>query len=333
MNNELLSQISEDLQIVKYPTENYNSYTSRVMYSALALWLKTICLDGITQKNQKNYSITKKYFHQRGSKVLNDFIEFFPTSKEWFTEPKKNPIVFIRERLIHSMELLVVNQNNRIYLPTNDIVRISGSFSKIIGVPNNNFTLCSGVALITANNFLSPFPNLSKNIQEFYEDYISTSNFIKNDWNTAKEYFNPHIKTNSLYGSWTTTRPSEHYYLSRSKDKLGVYRYYFEKTKYNRLYSHQIDDSHVKSNMIKRILFYLRHKVDNPVVVEIKKHPTHFILKRWINSFTGEAEVLLQSIGYPVNSLYDTHNWFLPSIMYNDFVEILISQYIKIKEV
>ena len=259
MNNELVSRMSKDLKIEIFEQERQESFVSRLLYSAFALWLKTITADGITMENQTEYGVSKKYHHMRGTYILENLLEFFPELSEWFSQKdeKHPPVNFLRQRLIRTSDILEINSENKLYLPTWHLSPISGNLSKLFGLPNCELDLSSGLSLFKKADNTDTVEQISLNIAEFYDEYIKNITFQKDEWKILKEYFNPFIKTNSIYKSWVDTPPSTEVYVSRIIDKFGNRIYFVEKNIKNQIYSYKIDDFILKSGLLNKILFYL----------------------------------------------------------------------------
>ena len=333
MNIALLNQIAGDLSIVRFFNENLEDYANRVLYSSFALWLKTICLDGVTNDTQENYSVSKQHHHMRGEFILTNLLEFFPENKNWFyIGDEEHPVNFIRERLIYSMDILTLNDNARLYLNKKDYITINGEFTKVLGIPDNNFNFCSGVSLIQLHKNLS-YQQPLENIEVLYTDLMLNGKFTKDEWTVTKEYFNPFIKTDTLYKSWNESQPKTNLYISRIRDKFQHNMYFVEKIINGTVYTHQINNFIVESGLLNKMLCYIRFKHNNPISVKIIKEKDNFKLKRSVKDFYGEEERFVQSFAWPEKSLYDKLNWCFPISFYDDVIQILNNLFLDIREV
>ncbi len=333
MSIDLMVRIADDLNINKFKNENEESYLNRILYSAFALWLKTICLDGISNTTQSNYSISKHYHHTRGEFIINNLLEFFPEKRVWFKSNENiHPVNFLRERLILTMDILQLNDDSRLYIHENDFIPINSNFSKLYGIPKNNNNIASGISLLQKRNNEN-YKICYENIEVFYNEFIENIVFNKEEYLQRKMYFNPLIKTDTIYHSWTDDAPNTNTYISRLENEIGSDIYFIEKIENGVTYSHRINECLLNSGIFTKILFYLRSINDNSISVKIEKMEDNFILKRFVKSFYGNEEKFIQEFGWPINSLYDKLNWIFPIYLYDDIIDILENLYIEVKEV
>ena len=69
MKNEILVAMASDMKITKYELESDAQYTQRVLYSALACWVKAATLDrDISQPNSVGAS--KKHIKEKCTKII-----------------------------------------------------------------------------------------------------------------------------------------------------------------------------------------------------------------------------------------------------------------------
>lgn len=333
MNVALLKQIADDLNIVRFSAESFESYANRVLYSSFSLWLKIICLDGITQKSQVNYNISKYYHHKRGEFILNNLLDFFSSNKAWFCCDETNhPVNFLRKRLIFSSDILEINDDSRLYLHKKEYKIVNDTLEKVLGVPSGDFNFSSGISLLRINNNHT-YETSKSYIKKFYDDYISNITFVKNEWSESKEYFNPFIETDTIYQCWTELKPKSNIYISRIKDKSGRSLYFAGKNVNQIEYSYKINDFIIESGILNKMLLYIRHTSGNPIRVEIKREAEFFTLRRSVKNFYGEEEIFIQTFGWPEKSLYDQLNWIFPICFYDDVINILNNLFLIVKEV
>lgn len=338
MNSELVTRISNDLKIFQFQNESYDQYISRVLYSSIALWMKTITLDGATTSNYQKHSISKNHFHSRGDFILDNLLEFFPKKKSWYENDKntdEHPINFIRARLLRTQDILQIGNENRVSLSPSKDIQINEFLLKVYGLPVDIVEFSSGLSILKksfVNNFKTE--NLF-DVVSFVEKYFGAIQFEKDEWSLEKEYFDPFIKTDTLYQSWVSKKPKCSVYFSRIPDKFDSTKnkYFIEKSVYDIQYSHKINNAIIDMNLLNKYLVALRHKYENPITVTIEKYVDHFILKRYVKSFYGREETFIQSFGWPIESLYDNLNWCFPIEFYDDIVKISEHLLFEMKEV
>ena len=79
MKNEILVAMASDMKITKYESESDAQYTQRVLYSALACWIKAATLDRDISKpasvgTSKKHIKKRKVLHK--SNKCNTFLSF-----------------------------------------------------------------------------------------------------------------------------------------------------------------------------------------------------------------------------------------------------------------
>ena len=333
MNPTLLNQMANDLNINKFHGECNEIYTTRVLYSAFSLWLKTICLDGVTVESQSSQSISKHYHHKRGEFILNNLLDFFPDRKTWFyNEDDDPPVNFMRERLIRSVDILEINDDSRLYLHKTESSPANSNLSKVFGLPNKNFDFFSGISMMQKQDNY-PTAQSIETMEKFYIEYIRNICFTKDEWLKDKQYFDPFIRTNTIYQSWIETPPQCDLYVSRIRDGIGNAVYFWEKSVGQTSYSCRINEFIIESGILNKVLFYMRYIHNNPIYVEIEQKTDSFVLRRSVKNFYGEEETFIQQFGWPQKSLYDLLNWSFPICFYDDILNILKNLFLSIKEV
>lgn len=333
MNSTLLNQIANDLNINKFQGECNEFYTTRVLYSAFSLWLKTICLDGVTAESQSSHSISKHYLHKRGEFILNNLLDFFPDRKTWFyNNDEDHPVNFMRERLIKSLDIIEINGDSRLYLHKTESSPATSNLFKVSGLPNENFDFFSGISMMKKQDNKLTIQSL-ETIEKFYMKYIGNIRFTKDEWSKDKQYFDPFIRTNTIYQSWIETPPQCDLYVSRIRDSIGNTVYFLEKSVEQISYSCRINEFFIESGILNKVLFYMRYMHNNPIYVEIEQKTDSFVLRRSVKNFYGEEETFIQQFGWPQKSLYDLLNWSFPICFYDDILNILKKLFLSVKEV
>ena len=86
MNEELIRKIASDLKIYKFRLESEEEYNQRLIFSAGAIWAKTLLYgDSINDFNEtKSYiNVDKRYVHYYLSKVINAYLNIMSINKNW----------------------------------------------------------------------------------------------------------------------------------------------------------------------------------------------------------------------------------------------------------
>lgn len=120
MKNEILSAMASDMNIVKYKNETDEQYVQRVLYSALACWIKAAALDyRIAQHNTMYSGASKKHIYEKSTSMLQSMLNRCPEITPWFYANKDNedPIHIVRRRLIRNGDLQYIGFENTLRLP------------------------------------------------------------------------------------------------------------------------------------------------------------------------------------------------------------------------
>mgnify|MGYP006932851467 CR=1 FL=1 len=92
MKNEILVAMASDMKITKYESESDAQYTQRVLYSALACWIKAATLDrDMSQPNSVGAS--KKHIKEKCTQILEATLDRIPEARGYFSwlMRKQNP--------------------------------------------------------------------------------------------------------------------------------------------------------------------------------------------------------------------------------------------------
>ena len=85
MYEQMLATMSEDLKIKRYSTETQVQFETRVLYSAIASWMKAAALDRpLAGEISKEPGVSKRHLLDTCSKVLEEYLCRFPASRTWF---------------------------------------------------------------------------------------------------------------------------------------------------------------------------------------------------------------------------------------------------------
>lgn len=154
LNQQLIEDISYDLKIEKYPTEKDSLYQSRIIYSAISLWMKYIMLDHMINKEETEVK-SKNYHYRRSAEVFNEYMTLFPEVSNWMhPEGRSAPINLIRNRLMAANEINEVDIDGNITLAKKKVVPLDNDVSRLIEIstPNTEFKYVGLTKIIKATN-------------------------------------------------------------------------------------------------------------------------------------------------------------------------------------
>lgn len=314
MNNTLLSKIAQDLNVVQFINEPQNLYIARVVYSALAAWMKIIPLDGYNEKDVASTSVTKKYHTQRAKEILDEILCFFPEIRYWFydvesLQDNSFPLHSIQELLVANDELFIDDTSNRIYAVASTTKKISESLAGDKVVPDNLIMRYNGVHCFSKIEDGIVYKSEPINGAEFFDNLIKSLPFSVDNWNVEKEYFDPTIETMTFYKSWLEKAPVQKYYVSRIGTGIKQYRYFIETLKNGKRFSCKLNEFFLESGNLKRILLTLRSKANNPLRIKAIRYKDHVEINKNITALPYPEEYMIRALGWPIQSISDEFHY------------------------
>ena len=83
MDDKILAAMASDMNITKYKTESESQYCTRILYSAVACWIKTAATDKVLGSDE-NSGVSRRHIIDRCVPILNELLLRHPLSKQWF---------------------------------------------------------------------------------------------------------------------------------------------------------------------------------------------------------------------------------------------------------
>ena len=122
-----MAQLRKDLKVNTYEGELTTYYECRLIYSALAEWMRFTVFDEVTDDY---FCKSKAYILRRGIEVLRSFIGSSPALQQWFLEDEKGVHEFdapVKEIRDNDYDLTInkykeVEKEVKVYRPTADIL-------------------------------------------------------------------------------------------------------------------------------------------------------------------------------------------------------------------
>lgn len=335
MSIDILNTIVKDLKMVKCRDESNYLYHARIVYSAMAMWIKTTALDSNISDDITTNGASKKHVFERCSRVLNDIVSIEPSIRPWFFDEfeedssattKSHPVNIIRERMLQAAELIETGFNSDVAVPCWNVIPLSKNFTRLIGIPSNSYPYSAksaGITWIDENIIAEFYEQKMPSAAEQTIKYFSITNWERAISDERKEYFDPSILESSLYKGWTTKRPSKiAFCLSRRDLGNHLYEYYAEKTIDEVQVIHKIDEYLIERNEHRRFLYGFRKLVDNPVCAYFTKYDG-FIKLHLCAHLPLEEEIIIHTLAWPVQYITDELNWLIPSSVWSIFMMIL----------
>lgn len=325
MDDKLLRKMAEDLKITPYKNEYYFDFESRVIYSAMASWIKVVCMDKsvLAQAEQSDTieGVSKVHVLNKCKPVLDELLKRFPSTKAWFeihNKHYKNAVEFIRSSLLSSGELVNVGFDTQIALAKQEQQPLTRSLARYKGIVLGPNCFYSGIATLAQTAPQKDFqPEQLISAKEWFLEYI------KNAWwkpessdREAVSYFNPYYHSKSNAYSWQDMPP---------KPVKGIVLFRRIVNKYDREYVlyhtiekeiHRIDPVFKDFREYRRIIMGMRAFADNPVPLTVKQFADHTAVS--LNVHLPRKEfILLKTYAWPESGITDKLNWNMAHIVWD----------------
>lgn len=333
--NELLNRIAKDLNIIKYSNESDESYTSRLIYSAIGLRLltsgkKTIDKEnGITQHAQTR--ITKS--------LLKRYIGFFPQCKKYFypsgDESEDDLVAFIR--IIYEETGYLLKAKDGLYTLNkgNEFIRLSDDINLFFGIPKGKFTM-SGLGI---NTFKRIDHGTEKNIKEFLiRDDLTPYEFVdlnyceynfeeKNIDTNNLEFFDP-LSGKNFYKSWGNIKNIKNVNKTIARDTVtkDYYKVLLDKNKdllfFDRIINEQ-NNSKMSQGEYYRLYLALRSYYKDPPEVNIVNVDKEYSILSLSFLIPNREYFFLFLNGWPLRNIEDNYKFLIKNYIVESCVEIL----------
>lgn len=317
MIDEMTVAMATDLNIHQFANENSPRFINRLLYSAMACWIKTAALDSLVSfSTERNQGTSRKHILDRCEGILIEMLRRFPMSNIWFkTEHGDTAVQLLRSRLIRHGDLLNIGFQSNLTLAPATVLPISSDLECGKGFLLDSSFSYSGIAMLRKRITESPYEENSRvDSLEWMREYIKSS---KGNWTTDKnfedaEYFNPFCtekSNNYRCGQRVLPTSVEGIILARRTERLISPEYLLIKPdKDMNMKFHCIDPFLRDTGEYRRFQFALREAVGNNLAVDAKIYRDYvnlrfgFYLPEWENR-------LLESFAWPCNSITDKLEW------------------------
>lgn len=313
MTDKILHAMAADLKIKQYTNETSIQYCNRILYSALACWIKTTALDRPIG-SIPNSGVSRRHIFDRCSTVFDELLTLCPGSMPWFSfeKPTEHPVSVIRSRLIRNGDLLNVGFDTNLILARKSVVAISDNLEVHHGIIYSPEVFYTGVATV-AQSKLHFSKTENNNSVDWLKEYIKRAWWEKVAISDASvQYYYAKGKSRNNYKLWQSSFPEEptNVVLARRSVNVNDYEYFLVKGE-NRNYIHRIDPLLHDLGEHRRFIFALRSMVNNKPPCEILVYQDHVHIKLW--SYLPQAELsLLESYAWPHSSISDVLEWDMP---------------------
>ncbi|MCQ2515470.1 MAG: hypothetical protein MJ094_01240 [Saccharofermentans sp.] len=324
---DVFNQIAHDLNIIKYEGESDYLFHSRIIYSAMGMWIRAIA----SSSNIESQSISKNQFHRSIQKILDSFLIVNGKTARWFyPENQTNPTNILRDVLFNSGDIIECGFDSKITARTPITVKYNNTNLIRIGAANSfENIIVSGMA-ITENGCCDL--NTVDLLEYFHIPLISHEEFLhfitKNlKWEKIAnidnyEFFDPN--KNSVFSScWTKFLPlkDNQIYISRSQLSYGAFNYKLCKQSNEVIFMASISsysqNEHVRDTQ--RMQYIVKSFYGQCAKARADIGRDYSILHFWSKLPPAETK-LLNYIGWPLENIGNRKNEF---VIKNDFLEVI----------
>ena len=317
---DLLQTVAIDLGIKRYSVESDAQFNNRVIYSAMACWIKAACQD-LPVGGERSEGVSRRHIHDKCSRILSAFLCRYHSSEPWFAveEANSNAVGILRSRLLRHQELVNVGYNTNVAPAAISNVCLSDGLEVIRGMLFLTGATYNGIALtkqpasagIPSKLDVSP-------VGEWFDSYVKTAWWepFEASKEESLEYFNARRKTSNMYKCWETVIPKEKdkYLIVRRPVNVTSHEYLILNTHNSRM--HRIDQVLKDFGEHRRFMFALRSAANNPVPGQIIRYQDHVHLK--MRTYLPAKEMqLLETYAWPHNSITDKLEWDMSLPVWN----------------
>lgn len=335
VEKDLLQTVAIDLGIKRYSVESDAQFNNRVIYSAMACWIKAACQD-LPVGGDRFEGVSRRHIHDKCSRVLSALLCRYHSSEPWFTvdEASNDAVGILRSRLLRHRDIINVGFNTNVSLVATSTECLSGGLEVIRGKLFLAEAKYNGIALTRQS--VSPDEPSKLEIPpvgEWFDSYIKTAWWepFETSKEDSLEYFNARRKTSNMYKCWETVIPKEKdkYLIVRRPVNVTSHEYLILNTQNNRI--HRIDQVLKDFGEHRRFMFGLRTAVNNSVPGQIIRYQDHVHLKMRTYLPAKETQ-LLETFAWPHNSINDRLEWDMSIPVWNYIAPFLVALGMEIKE-
>lgn len=318
-NHDILKTIIKDLKIKRLGDESRTQYFSRVIYSALSMWIRFSTLDrDILGQASDKVGISKIHILNRYKVFLDNMLELYPEIQEWFYPPheedNENPGAIIRNRLYGGGELVDVGFNTDLALPVYQESRINKKVAVVRGLNGGEFHTAAGLAQVKSME-----QKQDVNIEEIFAFYG-----LENK--TAKECLKEYLRSikwdkkegisYELFNKYSTS-PFSGCYDSEYKikeDEITLYRtnifdFGFVKKFNGCIYTSSISSYLVDQFEVRRFMYGLKSEAGNAPSAQYKKFEEERLVElNLFNDLPLKEQSVLLLLSWPKKHINDRFN-------------------------
>ena len=313
MEDRILCAMAADLGISKYENESESQYCNRVLYSAMASWIKAAALDQpVTSQQKDNPGVSRRHIFDKCTAIFNEMLKRFPESKPWFEseKTKESPIALLLSRLLRHGDMLYVGFETNLILAGKKEILLSDRIKRRKGEVLSAGTFYSGIAMLQKTQKDETFePEAVTDTTSWFGDYMKSAWWKETGIDEDIQYFNAYKRAKNNDSCWQTEQPEpvNRVWLIRRTIYKNGYEYFLLR-KDELFYKHQIDSFLQEMGEHRRFMIVMRYMADNAVPVQVKRYSDHILVKLRIYLPQKES-ALLEAYAWPHNTAADRLEW------------------------
>ena len=313
MEDRILHTMADDMGIFRYENESESQYCNRVLYSAMASWIKVSALDQpITSGQIDNQGVSRRHIFDKCTVILNEMLKRFPESKPWFETQQKEdtPVALLLSRLLRHGDLLHVGFETNLILAGSSEIILSDRVKCRKGKVLSAGTYYSGIAMLQKMQKREIFePEAVTETTAWFWDYVKSAWWTETGIDDNVQYFNAYKRTKNNHSCWQTEQPEPVkglWFVRRNINKNGYEYFLLRKDGY--LYRHQIDSFFQKIGEHRRFMIVMRYMAGNAVPMQVDCYSDHILVKLRIHLPQKES-TLLETYAWPHSVITDRLEW------------------------
>lgn len=316
----LIEEMASDLGIKKYNGESYQSWTSRVLYSAVSCWIKTSTLDSPGCEVSKG--VSKKHVLLKCRPILEEFVNRYKEQSDYFlvNESGEDAVSILRSRLLAADEIRVVGFDSYIILSSDKEISLTESLNRCFGKLLDEDAFYSGVSLLRKGLNESFSKPIIQSSEEWFDDFTKRLWWEEMGHMDELEFFDPFRQVNNLYGCWGKSLVSSvnGFILARRTVNLYDYEYFIikqgEKMKY-----HGLEPLGKELQLQIRLAILFKALANNPMTANIDNHDEYVRLKLY-NKLPLKERQILETYAWPNDRIDNEYDWVMSSEIW-DYVK------------
>lgn len=336
MKKDLQRQISEDLNIHKFNNESESEFSQRLIYSAAAMWVKTLVY-GNSLKDLRDEKVVKfpdiMYVQTHLKKVLETYLKCFDVNQDWLEVDKKDEMEVdsglageIIQEMIYTLEIGKINGRELCAVPVKYVKH--GRWNKVYGNRSFSDEICSvGVSQWTMANIENSFTDISRIITvdgvNYYNEMVKKFPWKRIELNSTYDIF----KVGSLnryskcWIQYKSDRLAQGIHLLRESNQFDP-GYLLIMKKDEEILVTTLDPWYSKTKEIYRIMYALNEQNGTKAQFRVKDYGEYMVFY-YASALPDYENRIIHSLSWPYRDYADNCARIIPSTFW-DVVEQLI---------